>query len=163
MRVGIGYDIHRLIEDRQMVLGGVEIPYPKGPEGHSDGDVLLHAICDAILGALGKGDIGMRFPDTDPAYKNISSRELLRDVADLMNAEGAGIRNLDCVVIAEEPKIGPYREEISRVIGDILKVSAENVNVKGKTSEKLGAVGEGKAIAAYVSVLLEEKSNKGKK
>jgi len=160
MRIGIGYDIHRLIKNRQMVLGGVEIPYLKGPEGHSDGDVLLHAICDAVLGALGKGDIGMRFPDTDPAYKNISSRELLRDIADLMDTEGAGICNLDCVVIAEEPKLGPYREEISRVIGDILKVPAENVNVKGKTSEKLGAVGEGKAIAAYAAVLLEEKSNK---
>ncbi len=139
-----------------MVLGGVTIPYPKGPEGHSDGDALLHAVCDAILGALGKGDIGMRFPDTDPRYKDISSIELLKDVSELMDDEGFVIGNLDCVVVAEEPKIAPYREEIISVIGDILKVSGDTVNVKGKTAEKLGEIGEGRAIEAHAVVLLEE-------
>ncbi|RKY42257.1 MAG: 2-C-methyl-D-erythritol 2,4-cyclodiphosphate synthase [Candidatus Makaraimicrobium thalassicum] len=156
MKIGMGYDIHRLGEGRQMVLGGVNIPYPKGPEGHSDGDVLLHAVCDAILGALGKGDIGMRFPDTDPGYKDISSRELLRDVVRLMHNEGFGVHNLDCVVIAEEPKIGPYREKMIRVISDVLKVRGDTVNIKGKTAEKLDVIGEGRAVAAYAVVLLEE-------
>ena len=157
MRIGIGYDIHRLVKDRPMVLGGVGIPGSVGPQGHSDGDVLLHAVCDAILGALGKGDIGMRFPDTAPEYRGISSRELLRDVGDLMDKEGVGIGNLDCVLVAEEPRIGPYREEMISVIGDILKTSPDAVNVKGKTAEKLGVIGEGKAVAAYAVVLLEKK------
>ncbi len=157
MKIGMGFDIHRLAENRPMVLGGVDVPGPRGPEGHSDGDVLLHAICDAILGALGKGDIGMRFPDTDPRYKGISSRELLRDVAGLMDSEGFRVGSLDCTVIAEEPKLGPYREKITRAISDILKTSPEAVNVKGKTAERLGVIGEGKAMAAYAVVLLDEK------
>ncbi len=158
MKIGMGYDIHRLAEGRPMVLGGVSIPFPRGPVGHSDGDVLLHAVCDAILGALGKGDIGMRFPDIDPKYKDIRSVELLRDVGELMDGEGFGVSNLDCVVVAEEPKIGPYREEMTRVISNTLKVSANAVNIKGKTAEKLGVIGEGKAVAAYAVALLKGNS-----
>jgi 2-C-methyl-D-erythritol 2,4-cyclodiphosphate synthase len=157
MKIGIGYDIHRLVEGRPMVLGGVGMPCARGPEGYSDGDVLLHAVCDAILGALGREDIGIRFTSTDPKYKDISSRELLRDVRGLMDREGFKVNSLDCVVIAEEPKVGPYREEMIRVIGEMLGASAGAVNIKGKTAERLGAIGEGKAIAAYAVVLLDEK------
>ncbi len=160
MRIGIGFDIHRLAEGRPMVLGGVNIPFPKGPEGHSDGDALLHAICDAILGALSKGDIGMRFPDTDPKYKDISSKELLKDVKGLMDDKGLSVHNLDCVIIAEEPKIGPYREEMAGVIADMLGTSGGNISIKAKTAEKLGAVGKGEAVAAYVVVLLEEEDTR---
>ncbi|MFH1552804.1 MAG: 2-C-methyl-D-erythritol 2,4-cyclodiphosphate synthase [Candidatus Omnitrophota bacterium] len=157
MKIGMGYDMHGLARGRQMVLGGVKIPCVKGPKGHSDGDVLLHAICDAVLGALGRPDIGERFPDTEAKYKDISSAELLRDVASLMDSEGFGIGNLDCVVVTEEPRVADYREKMTRLIGDILKAPAGAVNVKGKTSEKLGIIGEGKAIAAYAVVLLKEK------
>ncbi len=156
MRIGIGYDIHRLVQGRKLMLGGVSIPGPRGLEGHSDGDALLHAVCDAILGALGKGDIGERFPDTDPKYKDIPGISLLKDVAACMAAEGFSVGNLDCVVIAEEPKISPYRGEITRIIGDILGVSgAACVSIKGKTAEKLGDIGDKKAIAAYAVVLLK--------
>jgi 2-C-methyl-D-erythritol 2,4-cyclodiphosphate synthase len=157
MRIGMGYDIHRLEEGRQMVIGGVSMPYPKGPLGHSDGDVLLHAISDAILGAIGKGDIGMLFPDTDPRYKNIASSELLREVRYLMDREGYQVFNVDCVLVAEEPKIGPYRERMSGGIADILEIPVDSVGLKAKTSEKLGDIGHGEAIAAYAVVLLKEK------
>jgi len=157
MRVGIGYDIHRLAEGRKMVLGGVEIASDSGPQGHSDGDALLHAVCDAILGALAKDDIGVRFPDTDPKFKDADSSELLRDVAGLMDKEGFLIQNLDCVVVAERPRIATHREEIRRNISGILGCAAGAVSVKGKTSEGLGPVGEGKAIAASAVVLLKEK------
>ena len=154
MKIGTGYDIHRLVENRPLVLGGVNVPYSKGLEGHSDADVLLHSICDAILGALGSGDIGMRFPDTDPKYKDISSRELLRDVKKLMDQNGFAVNSLDCVVVAEEPKIGPYRKAIVKGISDILEISPESVNVKATTAEKLGEIGKGEAIASYAVVLL---------
>ena len=157
MKIGVGYDIHRLVEGRPLVLGGVNVPFPRGLEGHSDADVLLHAICDAILGALGSGDIGMRYPDTDPKYRNISSKELLKDVRDLMDTSGFAVGNLDCVIITEEPKIGPYRESMIGEIGDILQISPGKVNIKAKTAEKIGEIGEGKAIASYAVVLLEEK------
>ncbi|MGB2599092.1 MAG: 2-C-methyl-D-erythritol 2,4-cyclodiphosphate synthase [Candidatus Omnitrophota bacterium] len=157
MRIGIGYDIHRLVEGRPLVLGGVDMPHTKGLEGHSDADVLLHSICDAILGALGEGDIGTRFPDTDPKYKDISSKELLQDVADLMDRDGFFVENLDCVVVAEEPKIAPYRAEMIKSISDVLRISPDLVNVKAKTSEKLGEIGKGEAVAAHAVVLLKEK------
>lgn len=156
MKIGIGYDIHRLVEGRPLVLGGVNIPYPRGLEGHSDADALLHAICDAILGALGSGDTGMRYPDTDPKYKDISSKKLLKDVKGLMDAGGFTVGNLDCVIIAEEPKIGPYRESITGEISDILDIPTDRINIKAKTAEKVGEIGEGKAIASYAVVLLEE-------
>ena len=157
MRVGIGYDVHQLRDGLPLVLGGITIPHNKGPLGHSDGDVLLHAICDAILGALGKGDIGQKFPDTDPAYKDISSLELLKSVAVLMAHEGFKVSNLDSVIVTEEPKVETHREEIQRNITSILKLGSASVSIKGKTNEKLGEIGAGNAIAAYAVVLLVEK------
>jgi len=139
-----------------MFLGGVEVRHHMGLEGHSDGDALLHAICDALLGASGKGDIGTRFPDTDARYKDISSARLLRDVADMVSGGGFKISNVDCVVITEEPKIAPYREKMKEAISGILKVERGAVSIKGKTAEKLGVIGEGRALAAYAVVLLEE-------
>jgi 2-C-methyl-D-erythritol 4-phosphate cytidylyltransferase/2-C-methyl-D-erythritol 2,4-cyclodiphosphate synthase len=156
MKIGMGYDIHRLVENRPLFLGGVNIPYEKGLEGHSDADVLLHSICDAILGAMGSGDIGMRYPDTDPKYKDISSRELLKDVKDLMENKGFSVGNLDCTIIAEEPKMGPYRESIVDQISNILDIPKELVNIKAKTFEKMGSIGKGEAIASYATVLLTQ-------
>ena len=156
MKIGMGNDIHRLARGRVMVLGGVKLPYSKGPEGHSDGDVLIHAICDAILGALGEGDIGMRFPDTDPGFKDTSSSEFLEDVVDLMSKKGMGVGNLDCTVILEEPRIGPYREKIVSLISGMLGIPKEDVNLKAKTCEKLGVIGKGEAVAAYAVVLLKK-------
>lgn len=155
MRIGMGYDIHTLAEGREMVLGGIKIPHAKGPVAHSDGDVLLHAICDAILGAMGKGDIGRIFPDTDPEYKDVASIDLLKEVAGLMIKEKWAISNLDSVVIAEEPKVSPYQKEMSHKIAEVLGISPGVVSIKGKTSEKTGAVGKGEAIEAYAVVLLE--------
>lgn len=157
MRIGIGYDIHRLVPGRKMVIGGVEIPYPKGPEGHSDGDPLLHAVCDAILGAIGTGDIGMMFPDTDPKYNGISSAKLLSEVVDYMETRGYSVVNVDCVVIAEEPKIADHKADIVKSVQHLVKAAPGAVNVKGKTSEGLGAIGEGKAVSAYAVALLKEK------
>jgi 2-C-methyl-D-erythritol 2,4-cyclodiphosphate synthase len=154
MRIGMGYDIHTLAEGREMVLGGINIPHPKGPVAHSDGDVLLHAICDAILGAMGKGDIGRLFPDTDPKYKDADSIGLLKEVAGLMTEEKWTVSNIDSIVIAEEPKISPHQEKMSQKIAEALGVSPDVVNVKGKTSEKTGAVGRGEAIEAYAVILL---------
>lgn len=156
MRIGMGYDIHRLIQGRKMVLGGVEIPFNKGPEGYSDGDALLHAISDAILGAMAKGDIGTHFPDTNPKYKNISSLKILEKVKDIMKKEGFRIGNLDCVVITEEPKLSAYRNKIVNLLSKTLEVSQNKIGLKGKTSEKLGVIGQGDAISAYAAVLLEE-------
>lgn len=156
MKIGIGYDIHKLVEGNPLMLGGISIPHSKGLEGYSDADVLLHSICDAILGALGKEDIGIRFPNTDPKYKDISSEELLCNVNDLMERSGFQINNLDCVVIAEEPKLAPYRGEMIGSISKILQVPPDRVNVKAKTSEGIGEVGEGKAIASHAVVLLGE-------
>ena len=156
MRIGIGYDMHALAPGRAMVLGGVNMPCEKGPEGHSDGDALLHAVCDAILGAMAQEDIGVRFPDTDPEYKDISSIKLLENVKSLMDSEGFKVNNLDCVVVTEKPKISPYREEMVRVISGALGAPRGAVNIKGKTAEQLGVIGENKAVAAYAVVLLEE-------
>lgn len=157
MKIGIGYDIHRLVRGRKMILGGVEIDCDRGPEGHSDADVLLHAVCDAILGALGEDDIGTKFPDTDPEHKDRSSIEFLKTVRGIMDSKGFKISNLDAVVVTEEPKISPYRKKISEKISGILNVDPSSVNVKGKTREGLGEVGRGEAIASYSTVLLKEK------
>ena len=157
MRIGIGYDIHKLVPDRPLVLGGVNVPHSAGLEGHSDADALIHSICDAILGALGEGDIGMRFPDTDPKYKDISSKELLRDVKALMEEKGFKVNNLDCVVVAEEPKIAPYRGKMIEAISGILQIPPDLVSVKAKTSEGMGEIGRGEAIAAHSIVLLSKK------
>lgn len=157
MRIGIGYDIHRLEEGRRLVLGGVEIPYIKGLLGHSDGDVVMHAISDAILGALGKTDIGSHFPNTDPAIEGISSSLILDKVRAFTESAKMHIANVDCVVIAEEPKIYPFRDKMIKAISGTLKMDPEDVNIKATTNEGVGALGRGEAIAAYAVVLLEEK------
>lgn len=159
MKIGMGYDIHRLSSGRRMVIGGVGIDHPVGPVGHSDGDVLVHAVCDAILGAMGKGDIGQRFPDTDPSYKDADSMDFLKDVASFMAEEGFTVGNLDCIVVAEEPRIGPHRDEIAASVSAALGVTPADVSVKGKTSEGLGSTGKGESIEAYAIVLLKKKES----
>ena len=152
--IGIGYDIHRLVEGRKLFLGGVEIPYLKGLLGHSDGDVLLHAICDALLGAVGAGDIGEHFPDTDPKYLGISSAELLSKVKSLIEKRNFFIGNLDTVVVAEEPKLAPFKKEIKETIARILSIKQDCVNIKAKTHEGMGEIGQKEAIACYATVML---------
>ncbi|MDD3905962.1 MAG: 2-C-methyl-D-erythritol 2,4-cyclodiphosphate synthase [Candidatus Omnitrophica bacterium] len=157
MRIGFGYDIHRLVDDRKLVLGGVEIPYIKGLLGHSDADVLLHAIADAILGAVALGDIGEHFPDTDPRYKGIQSKELIKKVVAIIREKGYAIKNVDSVVLAEEPKIGPFKEKMLSELSAMLGVTRESVSIKATTNEGVGSIGRGDAIAAYAVVLLEER------
>ena len=156
MRIGFGYDVHPLVEDRKLILGGVEIPFEKGLEGHSDADVLLHALCDAILGALGEGDIGKHFPNTDPQFKGISSLQLLRAVAVKMAEKKFILGNLDSTVVAERPKIGPFIPQMKEQIAGALRISPQRINIKATTSEGLGFIGEGKGMAAYAVVLLKE-------
>ncbi|MDP2906264.1 MAG: 2-C-methyl-D-erythritol 2,4-cyclodiphosphate synthase [Candidatus Omnitrophota bacterium] len=153
-RTGIGYDIHRLTEGRKLFIGGVEIPYIKGLLGHSDADALLHAICDALLGAAGAGDIGEHFPDTDQKYADISSAELLREVVNLVKAKGYHIGNVDTIVIAEEPKLLPFKKKIQDRIAEILGVEAGCVNIKAKTNEGLDEVGDKNAVACFATVLV---------
>ena len=157
MRIGIGYDVHRLTEDRDLILGGVKIPFDKGLLGHSDADVLIHAIMDAILGALGAGDIGKHFPDTDPQYKGISSVRLLEHVADLMRQQGFEIGNLDAIVIAQKPKIGPYFQEMKEHMAQALGCSPEKINLKATTEEGLGFTGRQEGMAAQAVCLLAER------
>ncbi len=151
-RIGIGYDIHRFRKGRKLILGGVEIPYAKGLDGHSDADVLLHAVCDALLGAIGKGDIGEHFPNTDSKYKGISSVVLLKEVARLVHDEKFLIENIDTVVIAEEPNLKAYKSKMRKSIASILKISEDIVNIKATTQEGLSFANKG--IAAYAAVLL---------
>ncbi len=153
-RVGIGYDIHRLVEALPLFIGGVEIPYIKGLLGHSDGDALLHALCDAILGALGEGDIGEHFPDTDQRYHGISSVELLKVVVELVKKKGFGVENVDAVVIAQEPVLSPFKKQMEANIAAVLGIKEKSVNIKAKTNEGLGELGRKEAIAAYVVVML---------
>jgi len=158
MRIGIGYDIHRLVEERKLFLGGVEIPYIKGLISHTDGDVVLHAIADAILGALALGDIGQHFPDSDPGYKNMPSGNILRRVASLLAERGFVIGNIDTAIIAEEPKIYPFKDKMVENISNILGVDRSRVNVKATTNEGVGSIGRGDAIAAYAVVTLKSKT-----
>jgi 2-C-methyl-D-erythritol 2,4-cyclodiphosphate synthase len=153
-KIGIGYDIHRLVEGRKLILGGVEIPYDRGLDGHSDADVLLHAVCDAVLGALGKGDIGEHFPNTDAGYKDISSVALLEKVQAIVIEEGYQVNNVDCVIQAEEPNLGKYKPQMCSHIADKLKIEESMVNIKATTNEQLGAIGKKEGIAAFASVLL---------
>ena len=153
-RTGIGYDIHRLVEGRRLFLGGIEIPYIKGLLGHSDGDVLLHAISDAFLGALAEGDTGMLFPDTDPKYQGIDSAVLLKNVVDLINKKGFKINNVDTVIIAQEPVLSPFKKSIQKRIASILAIDEDRVGIKAKTNEGLGEIGRKEAIAAYAIVNL---------
>lgn len=156
MRVGIGFDVHRLTGGRRLVLGGIEIPFEKGLLGHSDGDVLLHAISDAILGALSEDDIGVHFPDSDKDIEGIDSALILERASGIARDRGYRVVNVDSVVVARMPKIAPYREAMKQRIAGILSVDAGMVGVKGKTTEGLGFTGRGEGIAVHAVVLLEE-------
>lgn len=156
MRIGTGYDVHELVEGRRLVLGGIEIPFEKGLLGHSDADVLIHAIMDSILGALALGDIGLLFPDTDMKYKDIDSKILLKRVVEVMKENNFQIGNVDVVVMAQRPKLRPYIDEMRSVISEILLTDIKNVSIKATTTEKLGFVGREEGIAAHAVVILEE-------
>jgi 2-C-methyl-D-erythritol 2,4-cyclodiphosphate synthase len=156
MRVGLGFDSHRLVDGRALIIGGVQIPYPKGLAGHSDADCLLHAIADALIGAAGLSSIGELFPDTDPQYADANSAFLLEQVVSLVKARGYRIINLDCTVLAEEPKLVPYTGQMRDLIASILGISPELVSVKPKRGEGMGFVGRKEGIAAMAVVLLEE-------
>lgn len=153
-RIGHGYDVHRLVADRALILGGVTVPYEKGLLGHSDADVLLHAICDALLGALALGDIGKHFPDSDAQYENIDSRILLSRSAELIREKGWQIGNVDATIVAQAPRLSPYIEEMRKNIADTLKLPLDAVSVKATTEEHLGFTGEGLGIAAHAVCLL---------
>ncbi len=156
MRIGQGYDVHRLVEGRKLILGGVEIPYEKGLLGHSDADVLLHALMDALLGAAALGDIGKLFPDHDPAYAGADSRKLLEQVAAILKEKRYHVGNVDCTVIAQRPKLAPFILQMRQNIADTLGISTDRVSVKATTEEGLGFTGEGLGIAAQAIALLEE-------
>jgi 2-C-methyl-D-erythritol 2,4-cyclodiphosphate synthase len=156
LRIGLGYDVHAFLEGRRLVLGGVEIPHSFGLEGHSDADVLTHALMDALLGALRAGDIGRHFPDTDPAYEGVSSLELLRSVARLMRESGWRLVDADCVLVLEEPRISPYRDAMRTAMAQALGVDPDCVGVKATTTEGLGTTGRGEGVAAQAVVLLEQ-------
>lgn len=155
VRTGIGYDLHRLVSDRKLVLGGVEIPYIKGLEGYSDADVLSHALCDAILGALGEGDIGRHFPSSDPTYKDCSSLELLKKIVRLMAQKGFSIENVDATIVAERPDLSPFKAKMAKTLAEVLEIEPERVNVKATTTEGMGFIGKGEAISSYVIVNLK--------
>jgi len=157
MRVGIGFDYHRLEAGRKLILGGVEIPFSKGLAGHSDSDVLTHAVCDALLGAAGLGDLGQHFPDTDPQWKDARSLDLLARVVKLMGEKGFKVAQVDSVVIAEEPKLAPHFAKMRETLAHALGVEPAQVNVKAKTTEGLEAIGRGEAMAAHAVALLEHR------
>lgn len=154
MRIGQGFDVHALVEGRRLIMGGVEVPYQLGLAGHSDADVLLHAICDALLGAVGLGDIGRHFPDSDPAFKGVDSRKLLREVVRLVSLEGFYVVNVDATIIAQAPKMAPYIPQMEANIAADLDVDTGVVNVKATTTERLGYTGRGEGIAAQAVCLL---------
>jgi 2-C-methyl-D-erythritol 2,4-cyclodiphosphate synthase len=160
LRIGHGFDAHRFQRGRKLVLGGVEIPYSAGLAGHSDADVLLHALINAILGAVGQGDIGMHFPDSDPRYKNISSAKLLKKVLAIMRREKFSIVNIDATVIAQKPRLAPHYEKIRRRVAALLGIAARSVNVKAATTERMGWIGEGKGMAAMAVALLAKHSSR---
>lgn len=154
MRIGHGYDVHKLIENRKLILGGVEVPYKLGLLGHSDADVLLHAIMDALLGAAGLGDIGKYFPDTDLKYKNVSSLKLLEHICELLKEKNYKIENIDATIIAQSPKLLPYMDEMKKNISLACEISLNQVNVKATTEEGLGFTGEGKGMSAHAVCLI---------
>ncbi len=156
MRVGIGFDAHRFKEGRPLIIGGIKIEHDKGLEGHSDADVLIHALIDALLGAAALGNIGEHFPDNDPQYKDISSLLLLEKTSDLIRDKGYDIANIDAVVILEEPRLEKYREQMQSEIGNTLNISPEKINVKAKTTEKMGFTGNKEGIAVMATLMLEE-------
>lgn len=156
MKIGFGYDLHPLVEGRPLILGGEKIPFDRGLFGHSDGDVVCHAITDALLGAVGLGDIGEHFPDTDPAYKNANSMDLLFQVVKKIHHAGFRVSHVDVTIIAEMPKLSPYKSHIAQNLASCLGVSLQDVSVKAKTNEKMDAVGRGEAIVVYAVALLEK-------
>lgn len=160
MRIGHGYDVHKLTENRKLILGGVDIPYEKGLLGHSDADVLLHAISDALLGAAALGDIGKHFPDTDKKYKDVDSILLLKEVCKMLSQHGYTIENIDSTVIAQAPKLKPYIEKMRKNIAEACNISIDRVNVKATTEEKLGFTGNGEGISAHAVCLINLGSNK---
>ena len=156
-RIGNGYDVHRLIEGRKLILGGVDIPHGLGLDGHSDADVLCHALCDSLLGASGAGDLGKYFPNTDDKWKGISSLVLLEKTGEIITKRGYRIANIDTTIVAQQPKLAPYIEAMTRNIAKILKIDRDQVNVKASTTERLGFVGREEGVATYAVVLLQAK------
>lgn len=156
-RIGSGIDFHRLVEGRKLFLGGVEIPFHKGAEGHSDADVLLHAICDALLGALALGDIGMHFPNTDPKYKDVDSKQLLEACYKKIAERQYGVVNVDANICLEEPKIMKYASQMREIIAGILQITVDDVSIKATTTERMGFAGRGEGLFATASVLLQKK------
>ncbi|WP_050613609.1 2-C-methyl-D-erythritol 2,4-cyclodiphosphate synthase [Bacillus testis] len=156
-RIGQGFDVHQLVEGRPLIMGGISIPFEKGLLGHSDADVLLHTVADACLGAIGEGDIGKHFPDTDPAFKDADSAKLMTHVWEIVKSKGYELGNIDCTIIAQRPKMLPYIPQIRARIAELLEADQEVVNVKATTTEKLGFTGREEGIAAQVAVLLKKK------
>ncbi|HKZ22326.1 MAG TPA: 2-C-methyl-D-erythritol 2,4-cyclodiphosphate synthase [candidate division Zixibacteria bacterium] len=157
LRVGFGYDVHKLVKGRKLILGGVQIPHSKGLLGHSDADALLHSICDAILGALADGDIGKHFPDTDKKYKGISSLKLLLEIPKILKQKKANLVNIDTTIVAEKPKLASYTDKMRKNISKALKISSDKISVKTTTQNGLGFIGKGEGIASLAIVLLEKK------
>ena len=155
MRIGMGYDVHRLVEGRKLVLGGVTIPFEKGLLGHSDADVLVHAVCDALLGAAGLGDIGLHFPDTDPEYKDVASIKILAKTYELISNNGFTIMNLDSTIFADAPKLSPYRDAMQKNISRTIEIEQDRVNIKATTFEGLGMIGKGEGIGAMCIALID--------
>ncbi len=156
-RIGQGFDVHQLTEGRPLIIGGITIPYEKGLLGHSDADVLLHTVSDACLGAIGEGDIGKHFPDTDPNFKDADSAKLMEHVWQLVKDKGYELVNADCTIIAQKPKMAPYIEQMRARIAELLEAAPEQINVKATTTEKLGFTGRGEGVASQVVVLLKKK------
>ena len=154
MQIGIGYDVHRLVTGRKLILGGIEIPFKKGLLGHSDADVLVHAVCDAMLGSVGLGDIGLHFPDTDPKYQDISSLILLAEVNKMVRNKGFRIQNIDTIIFAEAPKINPYRKTMQQNLASSVEVDPGCINIKATTTEGLGMIGKGEGIGGMSVVLI---------
>jgi 2-C-methyl-D-erythritol 2,4-cyclodiphosphate synthase len=155
-KIGIGYDVHRLVRGRPLYVGGVEVPADRGALGHSDGDCLIHALIDALLGAMGRGDIGRLFPDTDPRYKGVRSTRLLRNVAGRLRRGKFKILNVDAVIVLERPKLGPYIKDMKRVLAEALGLDEDDVGLKAKTNEGLGPMGRGRAIACWAAALIKK-------
>ncbi|NQT46762.1 MAG: 2-C-methyl-D-erythritol 2,4-cyclodiphosphate synthase [Candidatus Omnitrophica bacterium] len=157
IKVGIGYDVHRLVEGRRLMLGGIEIPFEKGLDGHSDADVLIHAICDSVLGAAGEGDIGVHFPPTDPKYKDISSIELLKMTKEIISKKGFVVNNIDVTLIAQRPRIGDFRLEMRKLIAGASGALPDSVNIKATTTEGLGSIGREEGMAAFAVATIKKR------
>ena len=155
IRIGHGYDAHRMVDGRKLILGGVEIAFPKGLHGHSDADVLLHAVCDALLGSLSLGDIGVHFPDNDPQFKGISSLKLLERVGDMVKEKGFRVGNIDTTIVAQEPRLSGYIVQMRKNIAQTLGIDTEKINIKATTTEGLGFIGKGEGIAAHAVAVVE--------